>query len=176
MKVLRAEAVHRPCRIIDGIVSIDDRLRDALERALVEARASLEPELRTLTHELTDATTAAIASAAEAFDRAPSLAGVLHALVDAAAQHADRVGLFLVRDGRLRAWELRGLDETALASARADHTTTFPLAVGGRIVAILYAESAPPRAGGVGFLDLLTRYAGRQLESMTLHTALGIGR
>lgn len=160
----------------DRIVSIDDRLRDALERALGEAHTSLEPELRTLAHELTDATTAALASAAEAFDRAPTLAGVLHALVDAAAQHADRVGLFLVRDGRVRPWQLRGVDETALASARADRTTTFPLAVGGRVVAILYAESAPPRAGGVRSLDVLTRYAGRLLESMTLHTALGIAR
>lgn len=158
------------------IVSIDDRLRDALERALAEARISLEPELRTLTHELTEATTAALASAAEAFDRAPTLAGVLHALVDAAAQHADRVGLFLVCDGRVRPWQLRGVDETALAGAHADRTTTFPLAVGGRVVAILYAESAPPRAGGVGALDLLTRYAGRHLEAMTLHTALGISR
>lgn len=157
------------------IVSIDGRLRDALERVLADARASLEPELRTLAHELSDARAAAVASSAQALDEAESLTQVLHALVDAAAQQADRVGLFLVTDGRVRPWELRGVDETMLSSARTDGTTTFPLTVGGRVVAILYAEAAAARPGGGRSLDVLTRYAGRRLESMTLHMALGIG-
>lgn len=159
-----------------GIVPIDDRLRAALERALAEAHASLEPELRTLALELTDASAASLASAAEALDRAPTLGGVLHALVDAAAPYADRIGLFLVRDGRVRPWQVRGVSETALSNPRDDRAATFPLTVGGRVVAILYAESAPAHAGGVRALELLARYAGRLLESMTLRTALGIAR
>jgi hypothetical protein len=156
-------------------VSIDGRLRDALERVLAGARASLEPELRTLADELSDARTAALASSAQALDEAGSLTEVLHALVDAAAQHADRVGLFLVTEGRVRPWQLRGLDETTLSSVRTDGATTFPVTVGGKVVAILYAEAAAGRAGGSRSLDVLTRYAGRRLESMTLHMALGIG-
>lgn len=156
-------------------MSIDDRLRDALERALAEARASLEPELRTLARELSDARMAALASGAQALDRADSLTAVLHALVDAAAQHADRIGLFLVKDGRIRPWQLRGVDEAAVSSGRTDGATTFPVTVGGTVVAILYAEATTGRADGDRSLDVLTRYAGRLLESMTLHMALGVG-
>jgi hypothetical protein len=154
----------------DGIVSTDDRLRDALERALADARARLEPDLRALTHELADAVPATLASGAEALDRAGSLAEVLRALVSTAAEYADRVGLFLVRDGRVRPWQLSGVDETTVWTADADRAAAFPIAVGGEVVAILYADAPASRAA----LDVLTRYAGRLLESKTLHMALGI--
>lgn len=154
-----------------GIVSTDERLRDALECALADARARLEPELRTLTHELSDAAAARLASAAEALDRADSLAEVLRTLVGAAAQYADRIGLFLVRDGRVRPWHLHGVAEEALSTADADGVATFPITVGNRVVAILYTDAPHVRAGS---LDVLTRYTGRLLEAKTLHMALGI--
>jgi len=154
----------------DGIVPTDDRLRDALERALAEARARLEPDLRALTHELAEAVPATLASATEALDRSASLAEVLRALVSAAAQYADRVGLFLVHDGRVRPWQLSGVDETTVWTADEDRAAAFPVAVGGEVVAILYADApALPAA-----LETLTRYASRLLESKTLHMALGI--
>ncbi|MBI2187802.1 MAG: hypothetical protein HYU37_11910 [Acidobacteria bacterium] len=155
-------------------MSIHDRLHDALERALAGLRAGLEPELRTLAHELPDTATAVLASAAEAIDRAGSLAGTLHALVEAAVPYADRVGLFLVRDGRVRAWRLNGVEEAAVTTTRTDRMTRFPISVDGSVVAILYAEGADARAGGIPALDLLTRYTGHLLESITLHAALGL--
>jgi len=174
----------------DSIVSSDDRLRDALERALADARTQLELELRTLTHELSDAAATTLASAAGALDRGASLAEVLRALVDTSATYADRVGLFLIRDGRVRPWRLVGLAADALppsleaaadlsraretdgrSNAGGDRESTFPVTVGGRVVAILYADAAAPRTGA---LEVLTRYAGHVLESRTLHMALGI--
>lgn len=157
-----------------GIVSIDTSLHDALERALADARARLEPQLRTLAHELSGARTAAIASSAQALDEAASLSAVLDALVGAAAQYADRVGLFLMTDGRVRPWQLRGVDAAALSSPRSDDAVSFPVTVGGTTVAVLYAEAAAGVASGSA-LDVLTKYAGRRLESMTLRMALGIG-
>ena len=152
-------------------MSTDDRLRDALDRALAEARAHLEPNLRVLTHELSDTTVAALLSGAEALDRAVSLGDVLRALVGAASQAAERVALFLVRDGRVRPWHLNGVDVTALSTADADRVAAFPVTVGGQVVAILYADAAASRTAG---LDVLTRYAGRLLEAKTLHMALGV--
>ena len=148
-----------------------DRFDDALDRALADARASLESDLRAVTHELSDAAVTALASSAEALDRAASLADVLRGLLDAASGYADCAGVFLVRDGGVRPWRLNGVDERALSSIQVDHATTFPVVVGGQTVAILYAEGGAPRAGA---LDVLTRYAGRLLESRTLHLALGI--
>jgi GAF domain-containing protein len=152
----------------------DHRLDDALARALAGARASFELELRTLAHELPETTAAALASAAHALDRAGSLSATLRALVERAGHYADRVGLFLVRDDRVRAWRLDGVAESALTCAKTDGTTSFPVVVGGRVVAVLCAESTTPRAGGVHALNVLTRYAGRLLESITLQAALGL--
>jgi hypothetical protein len=154
-----------------GIVSPDDRLRTALDRALAEARAHLEPDLRALTHELTETAATALVSAAEALDRAGSLGEVLRALVAAAGTYAERVGLFLLRDGRVLPWHLNGIDVTTLSTTDVDSVTAFPLTVGGQVVAILYADAPASRAGA---LDVLTRYAARLLESKTLHMALGI--
>lgn len=154
-----------------GIVSTDDRLRDALERALAEVRARLEPDLRALTHELSDGAAATLASAAEALDRARSLGDVLDALVGAARQYTDRVGLLIVRDGSVRTWRQNGIGEDALSTANTDAVMTFPIAVGGEVVAILSAGAGPSTAP---VLAVLTRYAGRVLESKTLHMALGM--
>lgn len=181
-----------------GIVSFDDRLRDVIDRALAEARANLEHEVRALAHELGDsmadersraaaaavdelrrswdASMAELVSAADAFDNAGSLAEVLHALFDGARRCADRVGIFLVNNGRLRPWRLEGLDLAAMAASGADYAT-FPIIVGGSVVAILYADV--PRADGApagraAMLDVLARHASRLLESMTLHKALGL--
>ena len=152
-------------------MSIDDRLHAALDRALAEARARLEPDLRALTHELSDSAATSLVSAAEALDRAGSLGDLLRSLIGAAAQYAERVGLFLVRDGRVSPWHLNDIDAEALSTADADRIAAFPLTVGGHVVAILYADAPASRAG---VLDVLTRYAARLLETKTLHMALGI--
>jgi len=81
---------------------MNERFHDALDRALADARERLELEPRTLTHELSDAATTSRAAAAESLDRAASLADVPGALVDASTAYADRAGLFLIREGRVR--------------------------------------------------------------------------
>ncbi|MBI3050424.1 MAG: hypothetical protein HYY76_19185 [Acidobacteria bacterium] len=152
-------------------MSFDDPLRDALDRALAGARADLEHAVRALAQELVDA--AGLAAAAQALDAAGSLTEVLQALVDQAGRHAERAGIFLVRDGRVRPWQLRGVDAAAALQTRpADDNGTFPVVVGGSVVAILCADRVRP--GSAAVLDMLARYAGRLLESMTLHKALGL--
>jgi hypothetical protein len=153
-----------------SIVSTHDRLGDALDRALADARARLEPDLRAVTHEVSEAVRATLSSATEEFDRAGSLGAVLRALVAAAGRHAERVGLFLVNDGRVRPWQLSGIDETTIWAGDTNRATAFPVAIGGEVVAILYADAPASRAA----LEVLTRYAGRVLESKTLHMTLGI--
>ena len=112
-----------------------------------------------------------LAAAIHALDEAPSLAGVLQALVQCAGRHADGVTVFLVKEGRLREWRP---DAGRLRSSGADGdampTATFPVIVGGRVVAILRAEVVHQPA----ILDVLTCHASRVLESMTLHKALGL--
>jgi len=158
------------------IVSFDDRLRDALDRALAGTRAELERDVRALAEELQHAAqaqpqTAGLASAIQKLDGAGSLSDVLHALLDGAAEHADEVGLFLVRDGRVRPWRRRGADAAGPTAPAADSATAFPVTVGGQVVAILYVDRLRSASAAI---EVLTRYAGRLLESMTLHTALGL--
>lgn len=99
-------------------------------------------------------------------------------LTTAAGHVADRAALFVVRSGRLRLWRYTGFDPASLsetASAR-----TYPLIVGGRVVAVLHAEAVHQAAGSRAIdgwpdlLDVLASYAARVIESMTLHHALGL--
>lgn len=153
----------------DGIVSFDDRLRDALDRALAGARADLERDLSALAREIIDATD--LAADTRALDEAVSLADVLRALLNQAGRRAERAGMFLVTEGRVRPWPLRGAGADVLQAAEGGHGT-FPIVVGGRVVAILSADPLRPESAAA--LDSLARYAGRLLESMTLHKALGL--
>ena len=154
-----------------GIVSFDEQLREALGRALADAHAQVEhdvhaladEELRRRSGERMDE----LARAARAFDEAESLTDVLRTLVDCAGRYADRVALLLVRNGRARWWgpvDVEGLT--------AHPSTTYLVTVGWRVVAVLQAEAPDPAAAAT--LDVLTRYSGRLLESMTLHKALGL--
>lgn len=112
---------------------------------------------------------AGLAAELHALDEARSLSGVLHALVDAAQRRADYVALFLVNGPKRRRWRVEGA-----ADGGSRCSLTFPLNVGGRVVAVLHAETAAPDGSAAPMLDILTCHASRVLESMTLHTALGL--
>ena len=131
------------------IVTTDDR-----EHALNRAAAELSPN-----------GAAAIASQLHRLDGAASLGEVLQWLVESARRVSGEPQLFIVRGSALRPW--RG---TARAQPLAGRR--FPLNVGGRAVAVLMAT--PDDAVAAATLDILTSYASRSLESMTLHKALGL--
>lgn len=171
-----------------GIVILDERLGHALDRALAGARAKLEDDVRALSDEAVDelhgsfdATMAELASDIHALDSAQTLREVLDVLVDSARRHVDRVGLFLIKEGRLRPWRLKGIERRegleVAQKTDARQALTFPLAVGGCVVAILYADNAHadvPSSRWSAAVDVLTRHASRVLESITLHQALGL--
>jgi predicted nucleic acid-binding Zn-ribbon protein len=200
--------MHSPCRIIDGIVSFDDRLRDALDRALADARPQLEREVRAIAEELAQSAAAerrrtasaeidelrrsvetemaVLAATTHAFDEASSLGDVLHMLVDYGKRHVDRVGIFVVKDGRLSPWQLEGFDASTpppsgegiqAALAQGSHPAEaliFPLIVGRKVVAVLYAENQTRPDRSPAMLDMLACHASRALESMTLNKTLGL--
>lgn len=203
-----AAKLHPPCRIIDDIVIFDDRVRDALDRALAEARPQLEREVRALAEELArqvadqrdlaasaeidelrrsvEIEMAVLAATAHAFDEARSLPDVLNTLVEYGKRHVDRLGIFLVQEDRVSAWRLEGFDAStpppsgeailaALAGGRqSSDALTFPLVVGGTIVAVLYAENRTHPGRSPAMLDVLACHASRTLESMTLCKTLGL--
>lgn len=162
----------------DGIVTSEAQFRDALVRSLAGGSSGPEPvELRTAAVTAADEL-AAVAEACRTLDRAAALGGALDDLTRAAARLAGRAALFVVRNGRLQLRRSDGFDSASAgpaASARA-----FPLIVGGRVVAVLYAESLNDGGESMAagrrrdLLDVLASHAGRVLESMTLHRALGL--
>lgn len=199
--------LHPPCRIIDGIVSLDDRLRDALDRALADARPQLEREVRAMAEELAQSAAeerrrtasaeidelrrsvetemAVLAATTHAFDEASSLGEVLQTLVEYGKRHVDRVAIFVVKDGRLSPWRLDGFDPSAPPSgeaiqsalAQGSHPSDaliFPLIVGRKVVAVLYAENQTRPDRSPAMLDMLACHASRALESMTLNKTLGL--
>jgi len=180
-----------------GIVTFDDRLRDTLDRAFAGARANLAHDVLTLAHELADTTAdergraaaaeidelrrsggaamAELATATRALDSAGSLGDVLQTLVDSARRYVDRVALVVVRDGRWHPWTGEGTTE----GVEANRAATFPLTVGGRVVAVLHVDAAQagdgvPSSRWSATLDVLTAHASRVLESMTLYKSLGL--
>jgi hypothetical protein len=134
------------------IVTFDDR-EHALNRAVAELCA---------------AETAGLAAELHALDAAQSLSSVLHALVDAARRRAEHVELWIVSGSRRRMWRSEG-------AADPDYrAVTFPLNVGGRVVAELRAGIAAAVGSAEPMIDALACHASRVLESMTLHKALGL--
>lgn len=99
-------------------------------------------------------------------DEASSLVEVLHWVVDCSRRRATTAHLFIAKGSALHAWREPDT-EPASRTGRA-----FPLNVGGRVVAVLFAN--PPDAPSGAAIDILTSYASRALESMTLHKALGL--
>jgi hypothetical protein len=184
------ESKHLPCRIIDDIVSLDDRLRAALDRALADVREAARAEVDEVRHSAERSTAALRASAARlsdcvhAIDEAPSLGGVLTVLAGCARLDAGRAGIILVRDAELTAYPSRAQvppDQARLAMSAARNKmpvveaegAAFPLALGGHVVAVLVtAPPASPEAAAV--LDLLARHAGRVLEAMTVCQITGL--
>ena len=106
-----------------------------------------------------------VASDLHRLDEASTLVELLQWLVDCARQRAPHATLFIVKGSALHAW--RATNEPSAQAGR-----PFHLNVGGRIVAVLFANPADARASAA--IDILTSYASRALESMTLHKALGL--
>lgn len=120
-----------------GIVAIDDQIRNALDRALAEARAPLESALRELCSEMANVAVeeraqqaraeidelrrSAVASTAELdrvaegirmLDDGRSLRQVLDTLTECTAGEVDRVALLLVKGERLSGWKLVAFGES----------------------------------------------------------------
>lgn len=189
-------------------MNFDDSLRGALDRALADARPQLEREVRAIAEALAESAAeerrraasaeidelrrsvetemAVLAATTHACDEASSLGEVLHTLIDYGKRHVDRLGIFVVKDGRLRPWRLEGFGpstpapsgetiEGALGSgSQPPNALTFPLIVGGKVVAVLYAENHTRPDRSPALLDVLACHASRALESMTLNKTLGL--
>ena len=106
-----------------------------------------------------------VASDLHRLDEASTLVEVLQWVVDCARRRDPLATLFIVKGSALHAW--RDTGGSATRSGR-----PFHLNVGGRVVAVLYANPADAPASAA--IDILTTYASRALESMTLHKALGL--
>ena len=106
-----------------------------------------------------------VASDLHRLDEASTLVEVLQWVVDCARRRAPVASLFIVKGSALHPWR-----DTSERSSRTGHA--FHLIVGGRVVAVLFANPADAPASAA--IDILTSYASRALESMTLHKALGL--
>jgi hypothetical protein len=129
-----------------------------------------------------------------AVDEAESLSAVLHRLIEAAQRHSKGSSVLLVREEGLREWSGEGSDgrvrinERGMAVAsnaaferrrvESESALAFPVSVGGEVIAVLYAEVddalSPQRRMSKDALDLLTRHAGRVLETITVQQAAGL--
>ena len=109
---------------------------------------------------------AALAADLHRLDEASSLIDVLEWLVECSRRRSTAATLFIVKGSALQPWR----DSSDEAANRAGQP--FALNVGGRIVAVLVAN--PPNPQAAAALDILTSYASRLLESMTLHSVLGL--
>lgn len=146
----------------DRIVPLDDRLRDTLDRALAEVRANLEREIDGLAQRAA-VDVVGVCADIHALDDARALTDALRILTARARRHVDRAVVVVLKDG--------------IAPPPFAGGSSFPLSVGGRIVAVLYADVSDQTSNMTQWqavLDILTRHTGRLLESMTLHTALGL--
>lgn len=106
-----------------------------------------------------------VASDLHRLDEASTLVEVLQWVVDCARRRDSSATLFIVKGSALQAW--RHTSEPPTRAGR-----PFHINVGGRVVAVLFAS--PADASARAAIDILTSYASRALESMTLHKALGL--
>jgi hypothetical protein len=150
-----------------------DRLRAELDAARmaavdeVEARAerdlaSAVAGWRTAERQSEMAVTSALADAVRALDQAGSLSDTLNALVAAAAEHAPRTALLVVRDGSLRGWAWRGFDGDPAA---------VTLALGAPSLVAAAARSGAPQVATDGSADdgpLKPEHAGRAAVAVPL--------
>jgi hypothetical protein len=171
-------------------VNLDNRLRAALDRALVDLRAAAEAELDEVRRSVELSTVTLRASAGRlsdcihAVDEAPTLGSVLTVLAGCARLEGGRGAIVLVTNGGLAAYPSRAVGPPAharLAASAAEHRTpvvepdaaAFPILVGGHVVAVL-TTAAPSSAEAHQALDVLVRHAGRVLEGMTLSQVIGL--
>jgi hypothetical protein len=171
-------------------VDLDNRLRAALDRALVDVRAAAEAEVDEVRQSAELSTAALRASAGRlsdcihAVDEAPTLGSVLTVLAGCARLEAGRGGIVLVANGMLTAYPSRAEvppDQVRLAASAAEQRTpvvesdaaAFPILVGGQVAAVL-STGAPSSAEAHQALDVLVRHAGRVLEGMTLSQIIGL--
>jgi hypothetical protein len=128
-----------------GIVAVDDQIRNALDRALNDARAPLESAVRELCNEITKlgieehtrnaraeidelrrsagASTAELDRVAEGIrmlDDGRSLRQVLDTLTECTAGEVDRAALLLVKGPRLSGWKLVGFGESVPSPSSID--------------------------------------------------------
>ena len=122
--------------------------------------------------------------------QARTLGEVLEGLLRAARTVVDRVALYIVRGDCLQEWTALGPSGPAEVSRRLwpaesplwfeDDRGTFPVRVGGVVVAVLSIEAAPadPQAHPtwVSAIDLLTRHASLVLEALTLRRGARLDR
>jgi hypothetical protein len=171
-------------------VDLDHRLRAALDRALADVRVAAQAEVDEVrrsadtTSSTLRATAARLSDCVQAVDEAPSLGAVLTVLAGCARLEAGRASVVLVTDGSLSSYPSRAgvTGDQARVAMRAVQQETpiieadaaaFPVAVGGRVVAVLFV-GAPSSPDVQQALDLLTRHAGRVLEAMTVARIAGL--
>jgi hypothetical protein len=172
------------------IVSLDDRLRTALDRALEDVRAAAEAEVDEVRRSAEQSAAALRASAGRltdcihALDEAPSLGAVLTVLAGCARLDTGRAGIILVEGTQLAAYPSRAEvppDQARMARSAASSgapvverdAAAFPITLGGRVAAVL-STAAPSSAEIMSTLDLLARHAGRVLEAMTVCQITGL--
>jgi hypothetical protein len=175
--------------------TLGDRL-SGLIRELDESRR----EVAARRHELDSARGASavpltdLVRGVHAVDEAESLTAALDRLIEAAQQHAKSASVLLVRDEGLREWSRedshartrlseRGMSVASNAAVErrrveSESAIAFPVSVGGEVIAVLYAEVddalSPQRRMSKDALDMLTRHAGRVLETITVQQAAGL--
>jgi len=171
-------------------VALDDRIRDALDRAVADVRAAAQAEVdevrqsaKVVTADLR-AASARLADCIHAIDEAPSLGAVLTVLTGCARLEAGRAAVILVTNGKLTTYPSRDEvppEQARLANSAASggkpsieaDAAAFPIAVGGQVVAVL-STAAPATAEIHNAVDLLARHAGRVLEAMTVCKITGL--
>jgi hypothetical protein len=161
---------------------------DQARRELAERRQELDAA-----HGVSAAALHELVRGLHAVDESDSLTVVFERLIESARRHSNGAVVYLVRNEDLTEWESAAVERhsprpeaVSVASNAArerrrvesESALAFPLSVGGEVVAVLYAEVAdalsPHRRMSKDALDVLTRHAGRVLETITIQQATGL--
>ena len=174
-----------------------DALRAETTRA-EQARAGAEDALEGMRQRLASAADAAprppsigdLVIVMRDLQQARSLGEVLDALTRAARRTVPRAAVYIVKGDCLQEWNMTGLSDATDTPKclwpvdvpqwfDADRGT-FPIRVGGAVVAVLSVESVPADAEAhsswVDALDLLTGHASLVLEALTLRRRARLDR
>ena len=186
----------------------DAAFAHALEAAAAESAAETDTAIAAALAEVAESGPRALLAGVRRIDEVKNLSGVLDTLVNVAAGEAGRAALFVSTEGALRGWRFVGFDEAAggvdpglmeraLGERGAAVDTdrgamAVPVVVGGQPMAVLYADGERTDAKGgraepgrpapfwLAAVEVLARYAGCRLESLTANRvadlAAGIAR